>query len=110
MLTDSDGLCVFDFQLHTTQVNAWLTPAPLTPLQPVGSSIQLMSRRGLRQGERHHEVSVIRVDSLLLFEPPKVTPKVLVQAGNENKQFSQWARSLSSFSLPIPAAHLHGAL
>lgn len=43
--------CFCVLQLLTTQVNAWPTPAPLTPSQPVESSTQLMSRHGSHQGK-----------------------------------------------------------
>lgn len=47
-------VCLCDLQLHTTQVNAWLTPALLTLSLPVGFSTQLMSWRGSHQGKRHY--------------------------------------------------------
>lgn len=53
LITNDGCLCLCNSQLHTTQVNAWPTPALHTPSPPVGSFTPPTSRHGSRRGNRH---------------------------------------------------------
>lgn len=56
------NLCVCSFhvyQLRSTRVNAWPTPAPPTPLLPVGFSTQRMNRLGSHQGQYGNIIIII---------------------------------------------------